>query len=126
MIGCPDEAGIGIFVSAISCFGDSSMHRTGYRGSNGRLYTSNTISIFATKLLFCSSGITQPFCFQGLISVFLGYSVSFHEKYYQYIQARRPCRLTIFKTISQSLRVAHCNLMQSNELQNRRQLFYNI
>jgi hypothetical protein len=68
MIGCPDEAGIGVLVSAISCFGDSSMHRTGYRGSNRRLYTSNTISIFATKLLFCSGGITQPFCFQGLIS----------------------------------------------------------
>src|SRR6056297_50651 len=67
----PGRIGSGCRVSPINCIGDSSIQMTGYSGSNGRLYTSRMCSMAATKSLFCSGGITHPFCFQGLISFFL-------------------------------------------------------
>ena len=110
LAGCPGVAEIGALVSDISCFGDSSIHITGYLGSYGRLYTSSTISMLATKLPFSFGGITQPFRCQGLISFFLIYDVLIRGKCCQCIQALLPCLLIIATTILQNLLVARYNL----------------
>jgi hypothetical protein len=72
----------------------------------------------ATKLPFCSGGITHPLRSQGLISFFLKLDQSFHEKRYQCHQARPAYQPIASETIWQNPGVDHCNSMQPNVLQN--------
>ena len=58
-LGGPGFTGIGTRVSAISCFEVSSRQTTGKSGSCGRVYTSSTSSMAATKAALASGGITH-------------------------------------------------------------------
>ena len=75
--------------------------------------------MFATKLPFCSGGITHPLCCR-FDFVFLKRGVPPHERCCLCSQSRQPCRLITSETTSRNPRVAHYNSMQSNGLRNLR------
>ena len=102
---------------------DSSIHTTGRNGSYGRLYTSRTNSICATKSPLCSGGITHcSFC-HGFNSFFLKPCAQFHAIQNQYIPIPRFCPQVAAKTNAHALLVANCKKAQSNELPHLRLFF---
>ena len=74
--------------------------------------------MFATKLPFCSGGITHPLRCQGLSSFFLEYGVSIHGRCCRYNQIRQLYPPGVVNSIWQSLLAVHCNSVQPDVLQN--------
>ena len=104
-------------VSFINCLGDSSIQTTGELVSYGRLYTSRTLSIGATKLPFCLGGITHCCFLHGLISFFLTRDESSHMKYFLCNLAQPFFLPASARTIWQNRMGVHYNLRLPDEPQ---------